>query len=107
VPGGRAARLVPTETGHSYMQREDLFRVLLESINEHGGRDYAPDDVDRSRPVFDYGVDSLNVMQILAEVEDALGLEIDIGSLSEGDLASIDSLLDWLASLRETAPKSM
>jgi acyl carrier protein len=89
------------------MEREALFRVLLESINEYAGRDYTPEDVDRARPVFDYGVDSLNVMQVLAEIEDALGLEIDIGSLSEGDLASIDSLLDWLASLRETAPKSM
>ena len=42
-------------------------------------------------------------MQILAEIEDAIGLEIDLGRLSESDLSSIDSLLDYLRSLREPA----
>lgn len=88
------------------MDREAIFKVLLDSINEFGGREYTPADIDRSRPVFDYGVDSLNVMQILAEIEGAVGFELDLGRLSESDVASIDSLLDYLESLSEWAPES-
>jgi acyl carrier protein len=89
------------------MDQELVFRVLLDSVNEFSGRDYTPDDIDRSRPVFDYGVDSLNIMQILAEVEDALDLEVDLGRLSEAELVSIDSFVNYLESLRKTVPESV
>lgn len=88
------------------MDREGLFRVLVESVNEFAGRDYAPEDIDRSRSVFDYGVDSLNVMQILAEIEEAMGTELDLGALSESDVTSIDSLLDYLSAAREWTTES-
>jgi acyl carrier protein len=89
------------------MDQELVFRVLLDSVNEFSGRDYTPGDIDRSRPVFDYGVDSLNIMQILAEVEDALDLEVDLSRLSEAELVSIDSFVDYLESLRKTVPESV
>ena len=82
------------------MDREAIFRILLSHINELGGRDYDPADVDRSRSPADYGVDSLNVMQILTELEGALDFEIDLGQLSESDFASIDSVLDYLERLQ-------
>ena len=78
------------------MDREELFRVLLESINEFSGRQYKPEDVDRSRSIIDYGVDSLNVMQILADVEEDSSLQIDLGGLREEHAQSIEALLDYL-----------
>lgn len=87
------------------MNREAVFQILLELINEFGGRDYTAADIDRSRSPADYGVDSLNVMQILTEIEGALGFEIDLGQLSESDFASIDSILDYLETLRVAVAK--
>jgi acyl carrier protein len=85
------------------VDREQILEVVVEQVNDFAGRDYAPADIDRSRSIMEYGVDSLNMLQVLAEVEEALGIEIDLGSLNESDFASVDSLLDFLGSLRETA----
>lgn len=82
------------------MDREAIFKVLLEYINEFAGREYQPADIDRSRSPADYGVDSLNVLQVLTEIEGALGIEIDLAAISASDFASIDSILDYLAALR-------
>jgi acyl carrier protein len=85
------------------LDREAIFETLLEYINEFAGREYQPTDIDRSRPPADYGVDSLNVLQVLTEIESALGIEIDLGEISAADFASIDSILDYLEALRSEA----
>jgi acyl carrier protein len=82
------------------MDREEIFSILLECINEFGGSDYAAEEIDRSRSPVDYGVDSLNVLQILTEIESRLGFEVDLSQLSEADFASINAVLDYLAAAR-------
>ena len=94
-------------TGTPTLDDERIFEVLLTSVNEYSGRQYTAADIDRSRPVFDYGVDSLNMMQILTELEDELGLEIDLSELSESQLESVDALIEYLGSRRKTAPESV
>jgi acyl carrier protein len=89
------------------MDQSDLLDALLECINEFTGHDYVSSDVDPARPLNDYGIDSLNVLQILAAVEDALGIEIDLSELSESSMASIATLLEYLASLRDSAAESV
>ena len=82
------------------MDREEMFAILLGCINEFGGSDYTAEQIDRSRSPADYGVDSLNVMQILTEIEDRLEFEVDLGQLSESAFASIDGVLDFLLAER-------
>lgn len=77
------------------MDRDSIFRLLLRSVNDFGGHAYSPDDIDLSRSIFDFGVDSLNVMQILGELEDA-GIQIDLSGLTEEHVGSINALLDYL-----------
>jgi acyl carrier protein len=84
----------------SAVDRESIFEILLRYINEFAGRDYQPTDIDRSRSPADYGVDSLNVLQVLTEIESALGIEIDLGQISQSDFASIESILDYLDAIR-------
>lgn len=78
------------------MDREAAFLLLITGVNEVGGYEYQPSEIDRSLPMTAYGVDSLNVMQVLASIEARSGLVIDHTQLSEFDFASIDSLLDHL-----------
>jgi acyl carrier protein len=89
------------------MDDDRVFEVLLNSVNEFSGREYTAADIDRSRPVFDYGVDSLNMMQILTELEEELELEIDLSELSESQLESVDSLVEFLGSRRNAASESI
>lgn len=79
------------------MDREEMFLALVECINEFGGSDYTGEEIDRGRSPVDYGVDSLNVMQILGEIEVKLGIEVDLSRLSESDFSSIEGVLDFLA----------
>jgi acyl carrier protein len=81
------------------MDRDAVLAGLVEGINEVGGYDYAPGDLDGSQPITAYGVDSLNVMQVLASLESGLGLTVDQSRISESDFASVDSLLNYLLRL--------
>jgi acyl carrier protein len=89
------------------MTREEILDVLVGAVNEHSGREYGATDIDLSRPVVDYGLDSLNMMQVLAQLEEELEIDIDLGELTESNTESIDALLGFLSSRPRRASQSV
>lgn len=78
------------------MERDELHRIVVSCINEFTGREYSQADIDEARSPMDYGVDSLNVLQILGELEDKLKVDIDLGRVTEGDVSTVGAVLDFL-----------
>lgn len=70
------------------MTREDVFTAIAEVISDR--TDTAKEDVKEESTFRDLGVDSLDTVEILMELEDKLGTEIELDRKisTVGDLVS-------------------
>jgi acyl carrier protein len=78
------------------MRKDEALVLLVNGINDVCGYAYGTEEIDMSRPITDFGVDSLNVMQVLAAVETNSHIRIDQGQLTERDFVSVGTLADYL-----------
>ncbi|MFT3864046.1 MAG: acyl carrier protein [Solirubrobacterales bacterium] len=83
------------------MRKHDALVALVNGINDVCGYSYGTEEIDPSRPITDFGVDSLNVMQVLAAVEAHLDIRVDQGRLTERDFVSVGTLADYLVRCAE------
>ncbi|MEZ4449160.1 MAG: acyl carrier protein [Nannocystaceae bacterium] len=63
--------------------REALRAEIVRILEEHRSTDDAPAIDDHTHLSGDLGIDSLATMEVIADVEDALGVKIPVSSLRE------------------------
>ena len=90
-PADRGRGTPPREAAHR--SEQDLAGWLRERVAR--GRKVAPDDIDLDEPLTTYGLDSVDAVAIVADLEAWLGLELDAGLA--WDFPTIRSLARHLA----------
>ncbi len=73
------------------MTREDVFTAIAEVVSDR--TDTAKEDVKEESTFRDLGVDSLDTVEILMELEDKLGTEIEL----DRKISTVGDLVSFIA----------
>lgn len=71
--------------------------VILPKVLGRDAADAAPHIDDGMRLMEDLGLTSVNTLELILDLEDALEIQIDVEEIQPSDLASIGALADFIA----------
>ena len=85
------------------MRDHDIINTSLAIIRDITGRDYGTDAGLADASVFELGIDSLSIINLIFALEEKLAITIPLSGLDEEMFRSVRNLAAHLSSLRERA----
>jgi acyl carrier protein len=82
------------------MQAHEIIEVSLSVIRDVTGRDYGQDDTLADASVFELGIDSLSIVNLIFQLEDKLKINIPLSDLDEDVFRSVRHLASHLEALQ-------
>jgi acyl carrier protein len=82
------------------MQTHEIIEVSLSVIRDLTGRDYGQDDSLADASVFELGIDSLSIVNLIFQLEDKLKINIPLSDLDEDVFQSVRHLALHLEALQ-------
>lgn len=90
------------------MPDDHLHQEILAAVNVVTGSEYSASDVSSSMSIFELGVDSLSIVELIMSLEAALNISIPFEDLTEETFQSVMNLAGFLREKQHAAsPESV
>jgi acyl carrier protein len=85
------------------MREHEIIDLSISVIRDITGRDYGQDTALADASVFELGIDSLSIVNLIFQLEEKLNIDIPLGELDEDVFRSVRHLATHLGTLQTKA----
>ena len=87
-------------------EREDMRETILNAISEVTGRPFPASVIDGNTSVYELGIDSMSLVELIFKLEAELEIDIPLAELNESIFEHLDSLIDYLCNRQRAAAEA-